>query len=75
MSAWIKIEERKPPQGVFVLVCIYDPRPKVMMNFICIAERHGESFYDGSNGELVQQKGSIVTHWMPLPDFPVDNND
>jgi len=67
---WIKCEDRNPPNGVYVLVILYDSREKVNMSFISIAERHQNNFYDGNNGEQINIKGSYVTHWMPLPDLP-----
>lgn len=67
---WIKVEDKLPPNGVYVLICIYDHRPKVQMQFILIAERMNTRWYDGHNGHEIEKKLSIVTHWMPLPDPP-----
>ena len=69
---WIKIEERLPPQNVFVLIAHFDHRPKVQMYFISIAERIGEYWYEGKNGDEVTHGGKYgkVTHWMSLPDKP-----
>ncbi len=66
---WIDIEKKKPPNGVYVLVANYDPRPNVKMHFIEIAERLHTTWHNGYNGERIDEK-SYVTHWMPLPDVP-----
>lgn len=67
---WIKISDRKPPNAVYVLVALYDARPKVKMHFIQIAERMNDDWLDGHDGESILRKDSFVTHWMPLPDKP-----
>lgn len=67
---WIKVEDKLPPNGTYVLVANYDNRPKVQMYFIMIAERINEGWYDGNNGDSIRSRGEVVTHWMPLPDKP-----
>lgn len=67
---WIKIEDRKPPNDIYVLVAIYDRRPKVKMHFIQIAGRINDEWEDYDRGELLDPKYGVVTHWMPLPDKP-----
>jgi Protein of unknown function (DUF551) len=69
---WISIEDRLPPQNVYVIVAKFDPRPKVEMHFILTAERMGDDWYDGKDGQKITGKGKYgrVTHWMPLPDKP-----
>lgn len=69
---WISIEDDLPPQNVYVIVAKFDPRPKVEMRFILTAERIGDDWYDGRDGEEITRKGKYgrVTHWMPLPDKP-----
>lgn len=67
---WIKIEHRNPPNGHYVLVALYDARPKVNMHFIHIAERLNEEWFDDCNGKTILGKDRYVTHWMPLPDKP-----
>lgn len=67
---WIKVEDRRPPNNHYVLVAIFDYRPKVQMYFIQIASRMNDAWIDDKDGELIRLKDSIVTHWMPLPDKP-----
>lgn len=67
---WISVEERLPPQDCAVLVAKYDGRSKVSMYFIEIASRMGSSWYDDNNGDPLDPKYGVVTHWMPLPDKP-----
>lgn len=67
---WIKVDERKPPNGISVLVAKYDGRPKVEMFFIQIASRYNDAWIDGENGDIISPKYGIITHWMPLPDKP-----
>ena len=71
---WIKIEERKPPNNVYVLIATYDGRPNVKMHFIQIACRLNDAWIDDHEGELLDSKYGVVTHWMPLPDKPEDGN-
>lgn len=72
MNEWIKIEDKLPPQAVYVLVAHFDNREKVKMFFICIAERIGEYWYEGKDGQEITSGGKYgyVTHWMQLPDLP-----
>ncbi len=69
---WVKVEERLPPQNVYVLVAHYDCHPKVRMYFVQIAERVGRFWYDNYDGKEITQKGArgLITHWMPLPLAP-----
>lgn len=67
---WISVKERMPPNSVYVLVAVYDPRPNVEMYFIEIAERMNNNWFDGKDGDCIASKHSSVTHWMPLPDEP-----
>ena len=69
---WISIEDRFPPQGVYVLIAKFDHREKVKMYFIDIAENIGQYWYEGKDGEEITQGGKYgrVTHWMPLPNPP-----
>ncbi len=67
---WIKVSDRQPPNSVYVLVALYDSRPKVKMYFIQIAERINNGWYNAENGNYLLGKGQNVTHWMPLPDCP-----
>jgi hypothetical protein len=69
---WIKISDKKPPNNHYVLVALYDSRPKVQMHFIQIAERMNDDWFSGDNGNSILGKGQTVTHWMTLPDTPKD---
>ena len=75
MSEWIKISDRKPPNGVYVLIANFDGRPKVEMHFISIAERLNDQWFDDKNGDVLNPKYGTVTHWMPLPDKPTEKKD
>ncbi len=70
MNEWIKVEDELPPNRVHVLIAVYDHRSMVDMCYIEIAERVNTQWYVGHNGEPIEKKLSIVTHWMPLPDVP-----
>jgi hypothetical protein len=67
---WIPIEERLPPQDVVVIISEYDSRKNMEMYFVDTAYRLGEQWFETTHGEELKQKGSRVTHWMPLPDAP-----
>jgi len=70
---WIDVEERKPPNDHYVLVAIFDYRPKVEMHFLQIASRMNDAWIDDKDGELINMKSRKITHWMPLPDKPEKN--
>jgi hypothetical protein len=67
---WINVEDRLPPNGKYVLVALWDPRTKVEMYSIQIAERANKDWFEGREGASILYKGSYVTHWMYLPDDP-----
>lgn len=67
---WINIEDRKPPQDVYVLIAKFIHRSKVKMHFVQIASRFGNTWVDDKNGEHLNPKDGYVTHWMPLPEPP-----
>ena len=68
MNEWINVKDRKPPNDVYVLVSKYDGRPKVKMNFVQIAARYSDQWIDDKDGEILDPKHGVVTHWMSLPD-------
>lgn len=71
---WISVDERLPPQTVYVLVAKFDCRPKVQMYFVTIASMIGKCWYDDRDEYEITQNGKYgqVTHWMPLPEPPKD---
>lgn len=50
---WISVDEKLPPQNVYVIVAQFDYRPKVKMHFVLVAERIGKFWYDGKDGEEI----------------------
>lgn len=70
MSNWIKIEDRKPPNDVYVIVASFYGRKNVKMYSIKIACRMNTQWVDDHNQEVLDPKYGIITHWMPLPDQP-----
>lgn len=77
MSEWIVVEDRLPPQDVYVFIVRYDSRPNVHMQSVEIASRFGNMWFDGKDGSEVTEKGKYgrVTHWMPLPEPPKEKSD
>ena len=67
---WIEVEERKPPNSIYVLVACFDGRPKVRRHFVRIAARMNDQWIDDHDAEVLNPKYGIITHWMPLPDVP-----
>ncbi len=65
---WIDVEERKPPNDIYVLVSIYDGREKVKLSHVDIAARYGNDWVYDDEDKKVDPKYGYVTHWMPLPD-------
>lgn len=72
-NEWIDIEMRKPPNDAFVLITVFDLRPKVMMRHVRIAKRMNASWFDDHNEDKLNPKYGIITHWMPLPDPAIDD--
>lgn len=70
-TQWIKIEDRLPPNNVYVLVSKLDDRKGDFFVSIEIASRINEAWIDDHNGEILNPKYGRVTHWMPLPDKPM----
>ena len=69
-NEWIILKERLPPQDVYVLICTYDYRKGIEMENVEIASRLGNQWVDTQDGEVINMKNQIVTHWMPIPDTP-----
>ena len=46
---WINLEERKPPNGVYVLIAVYDYRPNVKLYHVTIGSRLNNQWEDASN--------------------------
>jgi len=65
---WISIEDQLPPKNVYVLISRYDGRKNVKMHFIQIACRFGEQWFSDHDGDELDPKYGIITHWMPLPE-------
>ncbi|MBR2132265.1 MAG: DUF551 domain-containing protein [Oscillospiraceae bacterium] len=70
---WIPVTERLPDKGDYVLVCAtckvtnkIDYMNAVTMAFVCV-----EGFIDTELDEVL----AGVTHWMPLPEPPVEVQD
>lgn len=72
-NEWISIEERKPPNDVYVLIARFDGRENVKMYFIQIAARMNDEWIDDYDHTIIKTKTGIVTHWMPLPEVPIAN--
>jgi len=68
MFEWININDKLPPNNVYVLVC--DHHFKSQMNFVSIYKRFNEKWIDDHNEEELDYKKYCITHWMPLPDEP-----
>lgn len=71
--SWISIEERKPPNDVYVLVAKYfkaKNHPIGSMYFVQIASRMNDAWIDDHDGEVLKPRDGVITHWMPLPDAP-----
>ena len=67
---WIDIEERLPPQDVYVLIALYEDHKTGPFTHVQPACRYGYQWVDGKDGEEISLKRRRVTHWMPIPDPP-----
>lgn len=70
MGEWIRTSDKEPPNGVTVLVAIFDSRAKVNMYFVYMGSRYNKRWFYVENDKEIEGKGSYVTHWMPMPDAP-----
>ena len=70
MMEWISVDDRLPPNDVYVLVAKFESRKNVGMYFIQIAARYNDAWIDDRDGELLNPKYGHVRYWMPLPDKP-----
>jgi|GEM_PF-1292971 len=65
---WINVEDRLPPNDIYVLVCTRHIKSE--MNFVSICKRFNSTWLDDHNEEKVDHNKYIITHWMPVPDEP-----
>jgi len=70
MSEWIKVEDRLPEKTTVVLVFVND----IVNSWIDVANcyicpEYGNAIFEDLSGE---DYVPIVTHWMQLPDRPVE---
>ncbi|MCK9460616.1 MAG: DUF551 domain-containing protein [Proteobacteria bacterium] len=63
MTKWISVNDKMPEEGTYVLTCDYKNKESVL------TARYKEGqFY------IFSFIVDIVTHWMPLPEVPNENN-
>lgn len=74
MNEWISVDDQLPPNGVYVLIAKFDHRPNIQMYFLKIAARYDQLWVDDKDGESINQKFCVITHWMFLPNFPKTNH-
>ena len=67
---WIDVKKRLPPNDIYVLVAVWDGRSKTQMYSVCIKSRINKVWFDDANGDELDAKLGVVTHWMPCPDDP-----
>ena len=68
MSEWIPITEQIPPEGEYVLVygkSLY-PNPNVAQ--FAVSEVYDGNYWSGFG------RTNKITHWMPLPEPPKEEN-
>lgn len=80
-NAWIKVEDRLPEQdttdigGEYLVVLGYPYDRVAAMNY---EKRDGDGFgagwFTGGWGKSKTSWNNHVTHWMPLPQLPSDEN-
>lgn len=67
---WIDIENRLPPQDMYVLIATIDPLGTGLWTYVQIAARSGTEWTDATSGKVIKFMESKVTHWMKIPDPP-----
>jgi len=79
MSNWISVKDRMPPPMTLVLALIqYDTTPIIAERrevggreeWWATCPEYGEVVGDGYWFGVFEGAGSMVTHWMPLPESP-----
>ena len=72
MTEWISVKKKKPARNAFVLV--YDHCDGDI--FIGSIRKHKSGslyWYSEDNFPMYTVSSNIITHWMPLPEPPVDS--
>ncbi len=74
MSEWIRVEDRMPPDGEWVIVAAKDSAGKkfVECDIRWCSEDQEWQYFDGSDG-WVGSFHDEVTHWMPIPEPPEES--
>jgi len=65
-SPWISVNEQLPDER-WVLVCIEHSHSRPDIN---MGQYH--QYYDGWRTRWGKKFEGIVTHWMPLPELPIE---
>lgn len=72
MSEWISVEDRIPPDGDRILVCIKKPRIGRLVTIAVF--NNDKSVVDNSKlywlPSMNQRYARYISHWMPLPKPP-----
>ena len=73
---WIPVEERLPENGVPVLVnYIGNNYGKYHPDAIAVWTDYGCFWWEGSLEDCDTEVAMPITHWMPLPGWPEEEND
>jgi len=74
MSEWISVNDDLPQNGVYVLALERVPNPSSYLSIDLIPWVFQARFYRSNGWEVkYKQDAPIVTHWMPLPAPPKEN--
>ena len=71
---WINVNDRLPPNEKYVIIATWHQHKNFPMYHVQTAQRMGDDWLDGHDGDMSKQKNSTITHWMPIPDPPSPKN-
>lgn len=67
---WVDVKKRLPPNDIYVLVAVWFERVKTPCYSVCIKSRINKVWFDDADGDELHAEEGVVTHWMPCPDDP-----
>jgi hypothetical protein len=75
---WIKVEDRLPEDQIGVIVVRSPTKEQLSMEdgyspiIMSAIDSVAGSWYDFNDGEDIDTRYFNITHWMPLPELPID---
>lgn len=77
VGGWISVKDRLPEKYIDVLVLVQYPKVNGYTgHYVVIAWKStDDDSWDSDNNNFNNDPEGVVTHWMPLPEKPKEEND